>query len=442
MSQPFHDRALVLSTGDEIITGQLQDTNARWLAQRLVDVGIMPVEHRAVPDELPALVAALRDACGRAPLVVMSGGLGPTDGDLTRQALAQLTGDELVLDTEAHGAISAMLAKRGREMTERQARQALRPASARCLPNAFGTAPGLHMRVNGTSEVIALPGPPGELRPMFAALVKPLLRPPSGRTVLTRLAHIVGIPEADCVTRLGDLTKRNRVPLVGITASGGILTLRIRYEGPAAGALAAVDAAEAAARAALGDHLFASAEGAASGVESLVRTVLSLVRERGETLSVVESCTGGTLGELISSVPGSSAVFVGGAIVYANAMKVELGVRRCTLDAHGAVSRACCDELCGAGLARHGSGHVLAITGIAGPDGGTPEKPVGTVFIGCAGRGAGNEPAGRADVRRFLFTGDREDVRRRACVSALTMLYFRLRGLPAGQPRLLWQVAG
>lgn len=440
MGQPFHDRAIILSTGDEIITGQLQDTNARWLAQQLLDAGIMPIGHRAVPDELPALAEALRDACERVPLILMSGGLGPTDGDLTREALRELTGAALVADPDALQAIAAILARRGREMTERQARQAQRPASARCLRNAFGTAPGLHLCLRGNTDIIALPGPPGELRPMFHAHVRPLLRPPPGRTILTRLAHIVGIPEAECVARLGDLTRRDRNPLVGITASGGILTLRIRYEGPGDNAIAtqAIDAAENTARAALGDHLFASAHGAATGLESLIRTVLGLLHQRGETLSVVESCTGGTLGELLSSVPGSSASFLGGAIVYANATKVELGVRTATLETHGAVSAECCHELCRSGLARHHASHTLAITGIAGPDGGSAGKPVGTVFIGHSARAAAT--ASMADVRRFLFTGDREDIRRRACVSALAMLYFSLRGRAGGAPGLLWQV--
>ncbi|MFN0010101.1 MAG: CinA family nicotinamide mononucleotide deamidase-related protein [Phycisphaerales bacterium] len=431
----FHDRAVILSTGDEIIVGQLQDTNARWLAQQLVSAGIMPIAHEVVPDDLPALVAALRRACAAAPLVVMSGGLGPTEGDLTRQALAALTGDELVDDAEAHAAITAMLAKRGREMSERQARQAQRPAHAMCLPNAFGTAPGLHVVVDGKADVMCLPGPPGELRPMFAEGVRPLLRPPPGRTVLTRLCHIVGVPEAECVARLGDLTKRDRVPLVGITASGGILTLRIRYEGPGDGAAAgaSVDEAEATARRVLGDNLFATGGGA--GIEELVRTVLRLLKERGETVSVVESCTGGMLGELLSTVAGASASFVGGTIAYANAAKEAMGVPAATLEAHGAVSAPCCAALCSAGLRAHGADHVLVITGIAGPDGGTDGKPVGTVFIGRASLGQGP-----ADVRRFLFTGDREDVRRRACVSALAMLYFSLRGLLAGEPELLWQV--
>ncbi len=450
-----HDRAVVLSTGDEIIVGQLQDTNARWLAQQLVGAGIVPIAHEVVPDDLPALVAALRRACAAAPLVVMSGGLGPTEGDLTRQALAALTGDELVDDAHAHAAIAAMLAKRGRDMSARQARQAQRPSRATCLPNAFGTARGLHVVVGDKADVVCLPGPPGELRPMFEACVRPLLRPPPGRTVLTRLCHIVGVPEAECVMRLGDLTKRGRVPLVGITASGGILTLRIRYEGPAdhSAAVAAVDEAQATARRVLGDHLFATGEGESTGVEALVRTVLALLQARGQTLSVVESCTGGMLGELLSTVPGSSASFLGGAIVYSNALKETLGVPRATLEAHRAVSAECCAALCSAGLRVHGADHVLAITGIAGPDGGTAAKPVGTVFIGRVSRtrseaddAAGlpatgaRHAAGGPDVRRFLFTGDREDVRRRACVSALTMLYFAFSGPRAAEPWLLWQV--
>ncbi len=438
---------MIISTGDEIITGQLQDTNARWLSQRLVESGIMPAEHRAVPDALEALIDALRGACARAPLVIMSGGLGPTDGDLTREALARLARDELVVDADAHRAITALLARRGREMSERQARQARRPASARCLPNVFGTAPGLHVVVDGRVDVVALPGPPGELRPMFEAAVRPLLRPPPGQAVLTRLAHIVGVPEAECVSRLGDLTRRDATPLVGITASGGVLTLRIRHEGPGdAGAAArAVDAAEARARAALGDHLFATSAqtGDAPGAGALVRTVLRSLGERGLAVSVAESCTGGMLGQMLSEVPGSSAVFAGGAIVYANALKVELGVPRSVIDGQGAVSAACADALARAGLARHGAGCTLAVTGIAGPGGGTIGKPVGTVFIAHAWRGEGRgDVAAGVDVRRFLFTGDREDVRRRACVSALAMLYFHLRGRPVGEPRLVWQVDG
>ncbi|MBY0313651.1 MAG: hypothetical protein K2W85_16425, partial [Phycisphaerales bacterium] len=237
----YHDRAVIISSGDEIITGQLLDTNARFFAKSLVDKGVLPASFVTVPDERAEIAQAIRSACAKAPLVILSGGLGPTDGDLTRHALADAVGGEagggggeaLVIDDDARLQITAMLEKRGRPVTERQLRQAYRPTSASCLPNAFGTAPGLHaiVRVDGrSSDVFCLPGPPGELRPMWATQVLPRLRLDPSRVVMTRLLHIVGVPEAEAVQRLGDLTKRTRMPLVGITASGGILTLRIRWE--------------------------------------------------------------------------------------------------------------------------------------------------------------------------------------------------------------------
>lgn len=461
-----HDRAVILSTGDEIITGQLQDTNARWLAQRLVERGIVPVEHGVVPDDLGALVSAIRRACAAAPLVVMSGGLGPTEGDLTRRALGEVMGDQLVEDAAAHRAIAALLARRGRAMSERQARQAQRPSRAVCLPNAVGTAPGLHARVmtqgaegERWADVVCLPGPPGELRPMFASGVEGLLRPASGRSVLTRLCHIVGLGEAECVERLGALTARDRVPLVGITASGGVLTLRIRYEGPGDAEVArrSVDATEKEARRVLGEHLFATGENTASagmgvGLAQLAMKVIGLLAERGETLCVVESCTGGMLGEVVTSQPGASAAFVGGSITYANGEKIRLGVDAGVIERHGAVSRECCGEMARAGVRRHGAAHAIAITGVAGPDGGSDAKPVGTVYVGvasAAGRAARSSRAGagpdgsaceRLDVRGFRFTGDREDIRRRACTTGLAMLYFALCGRVGGEPALLWEV--
>jgi len=435
-----HDRAVIVSTGDEVTVGQLLDTNGQYFAQRLMSLGVLPIEHATVPDELAVLVDTLKRSCARAPLVIMSGGLGPTDGDLTRQAVAALTGDTLVLDGAAREEIAAMLAKRGRPMTERQERQAYRPRRAECLSNAMGTAPGLHARVEsgggwGTTDLFCLPGPPGELRPMFAGGVVPRLRLDPSRVIATRLCHIVGVPEAECVQRLGDLTRRDANPLVGITASGGILTLRIRAEtsGARSDAEAMVDQAEARAREVLGDNLFGV--GAGTGWENLCRSVLGLMAERSETLGVVESCTGGMLGEMLTTVPGASEAFVGGMITYANALKESLGVRGETLVRHGAVSAEVAGEMATAGLERLGVDHCLAITGVAGPDGGSDSKPVGTVHVALASRGVA------LDARKFLFTGDREDIRRRSAVSGLAMLHFRLRGHGSGRPRLIWEVS-
>ncbi len=446
---PHHTTAVILSTGDELMTGQLQDANACWLSEQLVEAGVMPVAHAAVGDALDDLVGAIRWAMARAPLVIMSGGLGPTDGDLTREAVCRATGDELVLDERLRAVLERMFASRGRAFTARQERQAHRPSRAVALPNAFGTAPGLHVRcegggAHGWSDVFCLLGPPGELRPMFGASVRPVLRPPAGSAVLTRLLHVVGLPEADCVDRLGDLTRRDRVPLVGITASGGVLTIRIRDVGAADGAAARVDAAEARVREALCDHVLPRVDGAVSGGASTltgpghlalhVIDALRHGRDGARTLAVVESCTGGMLGELITSISGASSVFLGGYVTYANAMKEAIGVSGQTLARHGAVSPETAREMALAGLAKSGAGLCLAITGIAGPDGGTPAKPVGTVYIGMAWGPA------QVHTRHFRFTGDREDIRRRACVTALVMAKFFLSRGRAGEPRLLWEV--
>jgi nicotinamide-nucleotide amidase len=458
--QFVHDRAFILSTGDEIMTGQLQDSNARWLSAALIDEGILVAEHGAVGDVEKDLCDAILRAAAKAPLVIMSGGLGPTDGDLTREAICRAADDQLVLDPKLRSELAAMLARRGRELTPRQERQAFRPSRATAIPNAFGTAPGVHARIQtqapwGLTDVFCLPGPPGELRPMFAAAVRPLLRPPQDRVVLTRLLHVVGMPEAECVQKLGELTKRDRVPLVGITASGGILTLRIRYEAREpnspqgrAAAAARVDAVESEIRDRLGDHvMFTGAAGAIGGMDHLARQVIEMLRSGSagpRTLAVVESCTGGMLGEMLTSISGSSSVFVGGFITYANALKERVGVLPETLACFGAVSAQTAREMALAGLGRSGADCCLAITGIAGPDGGSDAKPVGTVHIGLAWgsslRGADIGSVPEVHSRHFLFTGDRADVRCRACVTALAMLRFLVLRGEASTPKLLWEV--
>lgn len=443
-----HDRAIIISSGDEVVVGQLLDTNSKWIAEQLMSIGVLPIEHVTVPDELPVLVETLRRAASKAPLIIMSGGLGPTDGDLTRTALAELMGEELVLDVAARRELLAMLEKRGRELNTRQERQVYRPKSARCLTNLLGTAPGLLSTVASLdahgqqraepTDVYCLPGPPNELRPMFVREVQPNLRPPVGRTIITRQLHIVGVAEADCVKRLGDLTRRDRTPLVGITASSGILTLRMRFDGACelSEAERLVDADEESARQILGDHIFA--HGAGVGYQMLAASVINALKSRAQKLITVESCTGGMLGEIMTSIPGSSAAYLGGFQTYANELKLALGVDGQVLEAHGAVSAPVAHELAACGLKRVPQASLcVSITGIAGPDGGSADKPVGTVHIGLAQRTATTI---EAHTRKFLFTGDREDIRRRASVTALAMLHFRLNNHDANKPRLLWEI--
>lgn len=424
---PVHDRAALLSTGDELVLGQLLDTNNRLIAQRLVERGIRPVRFATVPDDLEVLAAEIARLAKEAPLVIMSGGLGPTDGDLTRLAIARNLGEELITDAAQLEHLRAMLAKRGRQMTDRQARQAQRPPSARALPNAFGTAPGLHARLtvdarHASSDVFCLPGPPGELRPMLERFVEPSLRPPPGLTLLTRLLHVVGAPEADTATKLGELTRRDRQPLVGMTASGGILTIRVRYEGPASApdAMAMLDADERAIRAALGDHVFAIGP-TAGPVEGLAAAVGALLRARGVRVRVSEvgTLSAGALGQhLMLAMPEVLAEAVMGP-------------------EPGATSAAGCDgdrrsEMVSIRIAPDAA--IGEISGSPSSAGAKPSAARGMVEI--AGGGLGRTR------RVFAIPGQAADVRPRLAASALGVLYFGLvRGGLAATPPLLWEVA-
>jgi nicotinamide-nucleotide amidase len=458
----WHDRAAVISTGDELVLGESADTNARDLAERLWGLGIEVIEHVTLGDDRGATRDALLRLGAAAPLVITTGGLGPTADDLVREALADALGEGLVVDEGALRALEARFAARGRPMTDAQRRQAMRPESARCLENPHGTAPAIYAVLGagargGGADVFCLPGPPREWMPLFDRLVAPMLRVRPGRAVATRLVHAVGIGEGDAAARLGAMLERGRLPRVGITVAGGVVTLRVRCvvesaeEGrgrPSAAAL--VEADERAIRAGLGVHVFGTGEETPAG--SVVRRLAA----RGRRLAVVESCTGGLLGGAITAVAGSSAVFVGGWITYSNAMKAAaVGVTRATLEARGAVSaeaaaemarggleRMAVDEACAGGRPVAGR-HCVAVTGIAGPEGGTAAKPVGTVFVAHAwAEGGGGSPAAGVDVRRFLIGGVREDVRQRSVTTALAMLHLWLeQGEGCAATPLLWQVA-
>jgi nicotinamide-nucleotide amidase len=419
-----HRTAAIISSGDEIVLGQTLDTNSRWLAARLVDHGILVNEHCSVPDDEEGLLQALIRLSESNDLIIVTGGLGPTADDLTRGALAAAIGEPLVEDAEALAVIRRWFEGRSRPMPAGNAVQAQRPRSARFLPNPHGTAPGLAARV-ASADVFCLPGPPREMQPMFEVEVAPRVRPQPGRTVATRVLPTFGLGESDIAERLGGLMSRSRNPLVGTTASGGTVTCRLRYDGPLApgGAAAALDEVEAQVRTALGEYVFGAGE------RTIQDFVVEMLRERRRTIGVVESCTGGLLGGLLTDVAGSSAVFLGGWITYSNDLKQRLvGVPPSVFapGGPGAVSRECALAMAAGGLERSGATDALAITGIAGPlppgEKENPDKPVGTVWIAHASHDR------RPSARRFRFGGDRGAIREWAARSALAMLRLRLIG--------------
>ncbi len=427
--------------GDELTLGQSLDTNAQWLAQQLVARGIVPVEHVTVPDDLDAVMRTLARAARESDLILCTGGLGPTADDLTREAVAKVSGDVLVEDSRSLAEISAWFASRGRTMPRINAVQALRPSRASAITNAWGTAPGIAAviprshgageREGGGVDCFCVPGPPSEMKPMFEAAVASRLEPPAGLHVITAAIHTVGLGESEIATRLGDLMRRDAAILVGTTASMGVVSIRVRSERFAelAQARAEVDQILRTARQAVAGHIVGE------GDESTAQSLVDELRRRGERLAVVESCTGGLLGELITAVAGSSDVMVGGWITYSNEMKrSQVGVEESLLAEHGAVSAQVARAMARGGLERSGADHCISITGIAGPGGGTAQKPVGTVFICHVARG------GAEDCRHFRMMGGRETVRQWSARAGMLMAIFAARGARA--PGMLREVVG
>lgn len=411
----------VLAIGDELTSGERVDTNSAWISAKAGALGVRTVEHRTAGDDAEQIAGAIRDLAAKSSLLVTTGGLGPTLDDLTRHALAAVLGEPLVEDADALVALRTWYTGRGRPMPDANRVQALRPDSARCLENPNGTAPGLHARTP-QADVFCLPGPPGEIRPMFDRFVTPLLDPGPGQRVRVRTVPTFGLGESAVADLLGDLMRRDRNPLVGTTASGGIVTCRVRYEGPDDRAEERIDETIAAIKDRLGTAVLADHDGHDDGL-ALVRALSDLLRNRGETLATVESCTGGLIGELITRLPGSSDVFAGGLLTYSNELKQRLaGVQPGLIERHGAVSREVAAAMAAGGLERTGADHTLAVTGVAGPGGGSEAKPVGTVWIARASVG---KPL---SAKCFRFMGGRDAIRQWSAVTALGMLRLAMLG--------------
>jgi len=413
-------QSIVISVGDELTLGQTVDTNAAWLSGRLVEQGVITSRHWTVPDERKAIAQAVQLAAGEAELVILTGGLGPTSDDLTRQALADVLGTALEINVMALKTIEAFFKAHQRPMTSSNRVQALCPLGAECLDNPCGTAPGLKLH-KGRAIVIAMPGVPVEMKAMFDRHVAPLLTGQTGLVILTGILHTFGLGESQVGERLGELMDRSRNPKVGTTVAGGVVSVRVRSEFPTAvQARAALDTTSAEVRRRLGNLFYGE------GATTLPEVVGQLLKERGQTVATAESCTAGLVGKLLTDGPGSSAYYLGGWIAYANSLKSEaLGVPLELIVREGAVSEAVARRMVEQACLRSGADHALALTGVAGPDGGLLEKPVGTVWIALARRGAGG-PEIRAE--RFVFSGSREMVRERAAKTALNLLRLELLG--------------
>jgi nicotinamide-nucleotide amidase len=407
-------RAEIIAAGSELLTPHRIDTNSLYLTGQLNELGVVVRLKSVVGDDRDDLAEVVRQALARADLVITTGGLGPTADDLTREVVADVLGLSLELDEGIFASIRARFDRRGVKMPEINRRQALVPRGAEALPNAFGTAPGLWLEVAGRM-VALLPGPPRELRPMFETYVAPRIAQASGGFRLRRrIIKITGRSESQVEELAFPIYSQfaTATPAIETTilAWPGQIELHLATSGTDVAALEEVlEGAVVRLAAAVGPAVF-SVDG--SSLEAVVGRILE---ERGWFVAVAESCTGGTLLGRLTDVPGSSAWVLGGVVAYADEVKVrELDVPADLIAAHGAVSEPVAQAMA-AGVCRRFAADVgVAITGIAGPGGGSVEKPVGTVAIAIAGPGAA--------VRTFTFPGDREAIRRHATSAALDMV--------------------
>lgn len=412
-------RAEIITVGTELLLGEIVDTNAAHLSRRLADLGIDVYHRTTVGDNWTRFTTALGQALQRADIIFITGGLGPTDDDLTRSVVAAVTGRKIQMNEEALQHIEEYFRVTGRVMSANNRRQAMFPEGAEALFNGEGTAPGIWLE-HDNRLIVCLPGPPTELRPMFEQQIIPRLRARFGgrESLITRVLRFAGIGEAALAEALEDLIAAQVDPTLALYAGRGEVRLRLatraKSREEAERRFAPI---EEEIRKRVGSHLYGFDD------DTLEGTVGKLLQANGASLAVAESCTGGFLGHRLTNVPGSSRYFVGGVIAYANEIKTgQLNVSADVIERHGAVSAAVAEAMARGIRNRFGSTYGIAVTGIAGPDGGTEEKPVGTVYIGWAG------PDG-CDVQRFLFPTNRENFKIRTTTAALDGLRRRLQGL-------------
>lgn len=409
----------LVNTGTELLLGDTVNTNAAWIGQRLAALGIQVTRQTIVPDGAVIRVA-IAEAAQRSDVVLVSGGLGPTNDDLTRESMAELLSLEMDLDESVVTQLQEYFAKRGRKMSESNKRQAMVPRGAVVLQNAFGTAPGLYFPAELGADLgwnchfFLLPGPPRELKPMVENEVENRLREwlPDGASRRVLYLKVTGIGESDIVEAVEKQLEAVDGLDLGYCIRNADVDVRL------AGTQSVVDTGASIVRAAFGDCIVSEDR------RIIEEIIVELLTQRGEWLSTAESCTGGTIASRITDVSGSSRVFGHGWVTYANEAKQQhLGVPAALIQTHGAVSEEVARAMAEGALKNSGADHALAVTGIAGPTGGTPEKPVGTVWIALASKSAETWA-----IKRFS-PGARDRFKLLTSQAALDMLRRRLCGI-------------
>ncbi len=422
--------AEIVTIGDELNRGEIVDTNAAWLGEQLTDLGLDVRYRQGCNDRQDDIVAVLGHAAARSHVVLVSGGLGPTQDDLTVDVAAGLLGVPALIEPAHEERLRARLAERNMPLMPNGLRQVRLPQGTYPLQNHHGLAPGFqaNFRDLGPAAFFFMPGVPREMKPMFQTQVVPRLRAVSriGLVSARRSYRVIGLGESHVDHRLRGLLGEGKDPALSMgpfNPSGPRTTIHFRLAFPEvlvtlvargeneAAAQSELDRLEPELRRRLGGALYSE------GPADLPIVVGRKLLERNETVATAESCTGGMIGELLTAVPGSSAYFLGGVISYANAVKTGvLGVSEATLREHGAVSRACVEEMARGVQRLTGATYGVAVSGVAGPEGGTPDKPVGTVHLAVAG-------PGEVVTRHLLWPAERDQVRRIAAFAALNVLH-------------------
>ena len=418
-------KAELVSVGTELLLGEIVDTNAAYMSQRLAEIGVDVHFRHTVGDNLDRIVSVLELALSRSDTVLICGGLGPTQDDLTREGVAQVTGRALVSDPDAVTHLREFFAQRGITPTQNNLKQTTYPEGGRLLDNTCGTAPGLFVEHEG-KLIFAVPGPPSEMREMMQLQVLPILAEQLGadlRPVFTRVLRFCDIGESTLTAEIADFIDNQTDPTVAPYAKPGEVTLRLATKAETeAEAAQRLDEMEGTLREQVGSFIY--------GVDDQTMEVAAgnALREKHATVAVAESCTGGLVASRITDVSGSSEYMLGGVVAYANEIKQRLlGVPPEVLAEHGAVSEETARAMAAGARKLFGADYGVATTGIAGPTGGTAEKPVGLVYVAVADRDG-------VVVSEMTWPGTREQFKQRVSQTALNMLRKRVLGIEVQRP--------
>ncbi|WP_020468188.1 competence/damage-inducible protein A [Zavarzinella formosa] len=410
-------KAEIISIGSEITSGQNLDTNSQWLSRRLAEMGIPVAFHTTVADDLTDNIAVFKTASERADLVLCSGGLGPTQDDLTREVMATVAGVPLLEDPVSLATIQEMFTKRRRVMPDRNRVQALIPQGGEAIYNECGTAPGVWLKI-GQCVMAAMPGVPSEMKVMFDKQVKPRLEAMglTGGVFIQRKINTFGLGESAVEEKLLDLTKRGHVPEVGITVSDAVISLRILAKAASLDeALAQVAPVEATIRERLAELVFGAED------DELQHIIVDQLISRKETVATAESITAGLVANRLAHIPGASNILNGGVVVYTNEMKIkQLDVPSELIATHTAVSAEVAQAMAKGVREKFGTTYGLATTGYAGPTGGDDGTIAGTVFVALA-------TSEGTSFQKFNWPGTRLEVQSRTAKLALNLLRLHLR---------------